>query len=401
MTDWADELRRCIRCGACREVCPVFLQTLLETDVARGRLARIERADQTGRFTTADCEALTLCLQCGKCTEICKAGVAVPDIVRDAKARAGCATALQDTALAFLGDGVAMERLTRRARTFAGWLTKTTPDGSGLRLRFALPYLQKSRYLPKPPDAPYLQNHAGRQADGEKPVALFLGCGAGWLLDQVGEAMDAILEQMNLTAAVPEQTCCGLPAWGIGDVKRAREAAINFLESFADYPAILSPCASCTAHLQQHLPLVLAGTVHEQAARKIADKVHDFFVWLHQQSWQPDLTERRVAVHVPCHTRRGVRGGDALNGLLRKAGAQIVALDESLEQSCCGMGGSFGVLHPKLSREIGLAKVRAMLAAEPDVITTSCTGCLVQLRDLVDLHQSHVQVVHAATLLNG
>ena len=36
------EFAECVRCGMCQSVCPLYNQTRLETDVARGKLAIIE-----------------------------------------------------------------------------------------------------------------------------------------------------------------------------------------------------------------------------------------------------------------------------------------------------------------------------------------------------------------------
>ncbi|HPQ71777.1 MAG TPA: (Fe-S)-binding protein [bacterium] len=404
MTDWVAELARCTRCGACREVCPVFALTLREPDVARGRLARIEAADASGRLTHADRRALTRCLQCGRCREVCKADVRVPQIVRDAKYRGGAGMgAAQQSITYLLADPERLRKLTDRARQFAVALGRATTDGSGMRLRFALPYLEAGRYLPKLPKQSYLSRTTGRTAQGERRLALFLGCGAGRIFTGVGEALDTILATMNLTAAVPEQACCGLPAWGMGADDAAREALANFLTAFGgeSIETILSPCASCTAMLQQEMTEALSDTPLADAARIVAAKVSDVFVWLRENDFHPPRLSLRVAVHVPCHTRRGVRGGDALTPLLRATGARIVELPAETAADCCGMGGSFGVFHPQEAREIGRKKMAAMLAARPDVIVTSCTGCLVQLRDLADHFGATVPVRHGLELLSG
>jgi len=401
VNDWSAELRRCVRCGACREVCPVFAVTKMETDVARGRLASIERAGQLGRLSAADREAISRCLLCGRCAEVCQSEIRVADIVRDAKARAGAA-GFEFWAANALADPKRLARMTRRARSFLEWLARATPDESGLRLRFALPYLETGRYFPRPPKEPYLTRVATRPAVGATRIALFLGCGAGRLFEGISDALDTILAQFDLTAAVPEQACCGLPAWGVGADRAARDAALNWLDVFSgDYEAILSPCASCTAHLQKNIPMILAATPREDEAKAATNKVHDFFAWLRRSGWRIDRRGARVAVHLPCHARHDVREGDALVALLRECGADVIALPAALENSCCGMGGTFGVRHPELSRAIGERKISAMLRERPEVILTSCSGCLLQLRDLADRLGATAPILHAAQWLAG
>ncbi|NLH48555.1 MAG: (Fe-S)-binding protein [Myxococcales bacterium] len=397
------ELDRCSRCGECRAVCPVFRETRRETDVARGRLLRYRLARDAGRFSAADREAFSRCLLCGRCLEACKAQVDVPALMQIAKTDSGFAAGwpslLTEKTLA---DDGRLDAAVRRYRSLSRWLGRATPDDSGLRLRFALPYLDAGRLYPKPPARGYLEQHTGRRASGVQKLAFFAGCGAGRLLTGVGEAVDRVLAELNLTAAIPEQACCGLAAWGIGATDAARRTAIAWVRSFAgeEYDAILSPCASCTAHLQTRLPQILAGTEFAADAARLAAKVEDFFAWLSRQDLCFDLAGLKVGAHVPCHARREVRDGAAFVSFLKKSGAELVKIDERLDAQCCGMGGSFGVLHPELSRRIGLPKVAALRAAGAAVLVTNCTGCLWQLRDLAARFDPALPVRHPVELLD-
>ena len=42
MQELDDQLRVCMRCGMCQAVCPLYAETGLESDVARGKLALLE-----------------------------------------------------------------------------------------------------------------------------------------------------------------------------------------------------------------------------------------------------------------------------------------------------------------------------------------------------------------------
>ncbi len=389
MTERRIDADACVLCGACRAVCPVFQQTKNEVDVARGRIARVKHAAQMSRYTAHDKEALSLCLLCGRCTEVCKAQLDVPAIMQQARRESGYAGGLVELVVdRILTDPNRLGQTAKRMTKLAQWLRRL-PDDSGLRRRLAPDYLAAGRLAPNPPARSYLEETMGRTAAGAHRVALFTGCGVGWLLPEIGPAVDRLLARLDLVAAVPEQACCGLPAWGIGADGAVEKTAAAFSRSFGadDFEVVLSPCASCTAHLQR---------THGDAS-----SVEDFFVWLANQDLSFDLAGKRLAVHVPCHARRGVRGGDAVTPLLVRAGATIVTLPAELDEQCCGMGGTFGARHTDLSRQIGLPKIRAMLAAEPDAILTHCTGCLLQLRDLVHCAGSNVPVIHPAVLLAG
>ena len=75
MRELEDQLVICMRCGMCQAVCPVFEQTGLEADVARGKLALLDGLmqemfnDPRGVY-----ERLNRCLLCGSCAANCPTG---------------------------------------------------------------------------------------------------------------------------------------------------------------------------------------------------------------------------------------------------------------------------------------------------------------------------------------
>ncbi|MGD8757418.1 MAG: (Fe-S)-binding protein, partial [Deltaproteobacteria bacterium] len=65
-------LNRCKRCGQCMSVCPVYQATFQETDVARGRLALLESAEEGAiKWSERLEDILSRCLLCGACAHIC------------------------------------------------------------------------------------------------------------------------------------------------------------------------------------------------------------------------------------------------------------------------------------------------------------------------------------------
>jgi len=67
-----NDLNKCKRCGQCMSVCPVYLTTFREDDVARGKLALLESVEagtmnRSQRFE----QILSRCLLCGACAEVC------------------------------------------------------------------------------------------------------------------------------------------------------------------------------------------------------------------------------------------------------------------------------------------------------------------------------------------
>jgi len=68
---------------------------------------------------------------------------------------------------------------------------------------------------------------------------------------------------------------------------------------------------------------------------------------------------------------------------------------------CCGQGGLFHISAPEISAMIRDVLAAKVLALAPDVITTTCSGCLMQWRVAVEAAGagSRVRVLHLAELL--
>lgn len=84
---WEDELNKCIRCGYCYELCPLFKTNNWESDTPRGKLLLIYGMI-TGEIkpTPEIVEKIFQCFYCKNCSDNCSAGVPVTDILTDARA---------------------------------------------------------------------------------------------------------------------------------------------------------------------------------------------------------------------------------------------------------------------------------------------------------------------------
>jgi glycolate oxidase iron-sulfur subunit len=84
-------------------------------------------------------------------------------------------------------------------------------------------------------------------------------------------------------------------------------------------------------------------------------------------------------------------------------GLEYVEMKEA--NRCCGQGGSFNVANYDLSLKILDRKTKAIEESEADIVTTTCSGCMLQLMD--GIHQAGlkkevrhlVEMVNQATLL--
>jgi coenzyme F420-reducing hydrogenase delta subunit/formate hydrogenlyase subunit 6/NADH:ubiquinone oxidoreductase subunit I len=84
---WEGELNKCIRCGYCYELCPLFKTNNWESDTPRGKLLLIYGLI-TGEIKPSQeiGEKIFQCFYCKNCSDNCSAGVPVTDILSDARA---------------------------------------------------------------------------------------------------------------------------------------------------------------------------------------------------------------------------------------------------------------------------------------------------------------------------
>jgi glycolate oxidase iron-sulfur subunit len=67
---------------------------------------------------------------------------------------------------------------------------------------------------------------------------------------------------------------------------------------------------------------------------------------------------------------------------------------------CCGYGGTFNVRDYPTSSRIGENKVSVAARAGTKVISTACSGCVLQMRDMAARTDPALRVVHIAELVH-
>ena len=84
---WESELNKCIRCGYCYELCPLFKSYNWESDTPRGKLLLIHGMISGKLLPTQEIvDKIFQCFYCKNCSDNCSAGVPVTEILTDARA---------------------------------------------------------------------------------------------------------------------------------------------------------------------------------------------------------------------------------------------------------------------------------------------------------------------------
>eukprot|EP01022_Parablepharisma_sp_SALTPOND_P015612 TRINITY_DN2223_c0_g1_i2.p1 TRINITY_DN2223_c0_g1~~TRINITY_DN2223_c0_g1_i2.p1 ORF type:complete len:836 (-),score=308.07 TRINITY_DN2223_c0_g1_i2:630-3137(-) len=401
------EALRCVRCGSCANVCPIWGQIGGHAygHVYIGAIGLILTYFYHG--VEAARELAKNCLNCQACRVNCPAGIDLPRLIK------GVAGRINDQEGAPLKNQL-MRRVMTNRRLFHFLLRRAylaqKPLSRGDRLIRHLPSFFGSehgfRSLPVVTARPLRDRWDALAEPEDEPkikAAFFAGCLVDFVYPEQGEALVELLQGQGVQLDFARgQTCCGLPAAMASEEETAREVArqnIAALEA-EQHDYVLTLCASCASHLKESYPRLLANDpVWEPRARALADKVVDAASFLKDVVGFDDLAPSgaKAAYHAPCHLCRGLGVRQAPRELIERAGLEYLPYDD--EEVCCGFGGSFSLEFPELSAAILERKLDQVEATGAAMLLTDCPGCVLQLEGGLDQRGSRVKAQHLVQAL--
>ena len=409
-----DQLKKCVKCGACRQNCPAFVAFQREPAVARGKVALaqhilkddIDLDDQTYL-------AMSRCLLCGSCVDKCPNDVPTDEIViaaREALAEKRGLTTFHKAVAQVISSRTRMNMGSKMAGLFGPLFFKKVPETSGLRLRFPMPFVGNRRYIPEIAKETFIDRHPEviLGEPGKPRIVFFVGCMTNFVYTEIGEAALSLFRHLGCTVIIPKgQQCCGLPGMSGGDIATVRELAEKNLIELEKYESdyVMSACATCGGALHRLYPLVVGKRNPELRQRldALAKKTVDAAQLLYQLGLNPVETGGgepiRITYHDPCHLRtRGItkQPRELLKGT---PGVELVEMEGA--DRCCGLGGTFNVYHYDSSMTINEAKSQAITDTAAEAVATGCPGCMMQLSDGLKQHGSKVEVLHTLQILAG
>jgi len=216
-------------------------------------------------------------------------------------------------------------------------------------------------------------------------VALFITCFNDTLFPGVGRSMVTLLERLGCEVEFPlEQTCCG--QMHVNSGYEADALTARFQRVFAPYDVVVSPSASCVAHVRHHLPDMRVFELTEFLIDEL-DVVDVGASFPH-----------RVTLHPTCHSLRLLEIGDRPRRLLSAVrGIELVDLEG--ERECCGFGGTFAIKNADTSMAMLSDKVRHVLDTRAEVCTSADTSCLMHIGGALSRGRTGVRTMHLAEIL--
>ena len=367
-----DQLAACVGCGLCLPHCPTFRVTGEESHSPRGRIALIRGSiGSPGRLDSEVRSLLDTCVQCRGCEPACPSGVQYGKIFAAAQRREEAAGGRSRFGLrvflALLNWPRILDVIGR-----LGLLVNALPGSKRIvpsKLRITGVSLRQGPRV--------------RRGVSEPDVWLHTGCVMNSWFRSVHRATIALLEAGGRTVATSriDGACCGALHLHTGDEHSARKLAINVIASMPGDAPIIVNAAGCGAMLKDYGDLFGSSD-----AISFSERVIDIHEWidgnlslLQSRAGDPSDTnvKQTFVVQEPCHLRnvQKVCVADVLERFV-----PVHRLDD--DGLCCGAGGAYSILQPKMAADIRERKSQGIRRLEVDgdaVVVTANPGCHIHL----------------------
>lgn len=402
------EALKCVRCGACANVCPVYR---LIGGHAMGHiyigaigliLTYLFHGKENARALAENC------VNCEACKDICAADIDLPRLIAEVRSR------LNEEFGSPL-DSKMLGKVMQNRKLFhsllrAGRYAQRPVTGGTQYIRHLPSFFMKRhqfRALPALADKPFRDKW--QELERDKPVnaklkvALFAGCAQDFIYPEQLEAALKIFEAHNIEVEFPEnQTCCGLPIKMMGQAEVNESVAKQNIEAFGEgnYDYIITLCASCGSHLKHSYPETVNKGYLAAKSQIFADKVIDFSSFckniLGLRADDFNKSDKKISHHAACHLCRGLDVVEEPEELISYVGEYAKAKENN---TCCGFGGTYSIKFPTISDNILKRKIKNFSDTGASEVVTDCPGCIMQLRGGAVKEEANFTVRHIAEIM--
>ncbi|SDP07155.1 L-lactate dehydrogenase (quinone) large subunit LdhH [Desulforhopalus singaporensis] len=405
------QIFRCVRCGACANVCPVYrlVGGHKMGHIYIGAIGLILTYFFHGQDKAKN--LVQNCINCEACKDICAGGIDLPRLIKEVQVRIQDKQGHPLPAL-LLGKLLRNRKLFHTLLRTAKWAQRPVAGNDGFIRHLPMIFFKQHDFkaLPTIAENPFRDLFKELDLKVDNPryrVGLFSGCVQDFVYPEQMQACAELCASCGIAMVFPEkQSCCGLPVQMMGEMKASRDVARQNVEAFSGEKIdfIITLCASCASHLKHNYSKLLANDTRMGGkVKEFTEKVIDFptfarnYLDLTEQDFAGD--KKKVTYHSPCHLCRGMGVHDAPKELMQTAGLDYVRAQE--EESCCGFGGTYSAKFPELSEQILKRKLDDIESTGAELLLSDCPGCIMQLRGGLKKRGSMIQVEHSAECLKS
>jgi glycolate oxidase iron-sulfur subunit len=374
-------LRSCVHCGFCTATCPTYQLLGDELDGPRGRIYLIKQVLEGRDVSKKTQQHLDRCLTCRSCETTCPSGV-------------------QYGRLIDIGRELVEQKVGRsQPEALQRWLLrKIIPYPT----RFS-PLLELGRlFSPLLPSGlkkkiPARQQVTPRPVETQARKMLILeGCAQSVATPQTNSATANLLNKLGIQLISPTSAgCCGAVSHHLSEIEEGHDFMRRNIDAWWPYiedgaEAIIITASGCGATVKDYGTILQHDPVYADRAMRVSELAKDISEILIEEDL-PGLDIRpgktKVAFHSPCTLQHGMKLSGVVEGILSKAGFELVQVEDS--HLCCGSAGTYSVLQAGLSQQLLSNKVSALQKKEPDIIATANIGCQLHISSKADTPVRH------------
>jgi len=388
------DLYKCVHCGFCLQACPTYLETGLESESPRGRIALMKAVNE-GRLemTPSVVGHWDMCLQCRACELSCPSGVEYGKLMEATRSQVEQHTERSFTERTARSIGYNTVLPSPMKLRFAGNALKfykksgirVIARGSGLLKLLPGEAELADEYLPELSKKFFTAKGQVHPAQGVRKakVAMLAGCVMALTHAETLEATVRVLTRNGIEVHVTKgQGCCGALNTHSGEPDSAIEMAKKNIDSFLSISpdAIVSASAGCGATMKDYGELFANEAEYAGKAERVAELTKDIHELLVEYEFEAPTKSLDVTVTYqdPCHLLNVQRITDAPRAILRSIpGLNLVDLGEPA--ICCGSAGTYSLTQREMSAQLGKRKARNVVATNADIVATGNPGCAMQL----------------------
>ncbi len=413
---------RCIQCGACANVCPVYqtvgghvFGSIYISAIGIILTAFYEGLDKAKEITRA-------CIGCRSCVAVCPSKIDLEEIIlhlrNEVTKEYGMGVVKNVAFKAVMKNRGLFHNLVRAASKLQRPVTHQDRNESGQRIIRHLPLHFMEKDFTEWRDLPSIAPKSFRDLFPTIPqnvsapqyrVGFFVGCGADFVYPEVGVSLIKVLNALNVEVVFPKaQNCCGIPALYAGDTETgvylAKQNVDAFTEANVDY--ILCICPTCTMAVKRDfVDRLVDQPGWSTKAMALSSKTMDASAFLENVMGASEKlksmcsnSDNTVTYHDSCHLKRGSNVWQEPRALLAASGNQIKEMKNS--DRCCGFGGTYSFLsHPQISKQITKDKVQTIQTTGVKTVAMDCPGCMIMMKGAVGKADETIRCAHTIELL--
>lgn len=391
---------RCLKCGFCVNVCPVYKELKEEIVSPRAKL-RLVKAFKEGIIIKDKYlrKIAANCLMCETCFKNCPSGLRTSEVILNLRENFKEKYGLdwKKKILNFILSNNNLRSVSANwARIVYNNFVNYVPSNISIG---AL----NLKYLPRINPA---QKSVKRDGTNVKKILYFVGCLDKFLFSNTPLSTIKILNRLGYSVEVSDkEKCCGIPLIVSGDTKivlpNIKENIDLLISSYYDY--IITTCPTCLVALKEKYPEILQeyDKGYLKKINSVKDRIIDINKFISSKKELSGLLKECpevVTYHDPCHLVNTLGIYNEPRTIISKIpGVKYIEMKDA--SSCCGSGGFYHIYFPEISKKIGERKLDNIKKTSANIVLTSCPACKLQLINLIDNAKMNIKVLHIVELL--